>query len=1028
MSELAQPLPGGRAVESRDVFGGLSLRIPVTWEAAAYAALFVAGFGLRLWDLGARAMHHDESLHAYYSYQLLQGNGYEHSPLLHGPFQFFGTALTFFLSGGASDYTARVLPALFGAALVVLPLAFRGHLGRSGALATAALIAFSPTLLYYSRFAREDIYFAAFTLGLVVCLWRYIEERRPGYLYASAVLLALSFATKETAFVFVAIMLLFLNLWVATELAEQSRARKGNAGLSFLVYAPFAWVIAAMWPLIGGLRRRIGLTERHPAMDVLLVLGTLAAPQFAAAVELPVEAAGIDITSASEERMLAIPTVVALIAASAIAGIAWNGRLWLTAATCFYVPYTLLFTAFGTDIDGFGSGIWESLDYWLTQHSVQRADQPEFYYLMFWPAYEYLALLFAGPALLYFSLRGGPRSWLLTAMTTVALLFFFGADSFAENSAVTAAQLAMLPLGAVALFLAVRGTIFERFLVFWTAATLVAYSIVGERMPWLSVHTALPLIVLAGYSAGRILGRTSTSGPAPGVPARRLQLLSRAVAMGAGLAAIVLAVFSVRTAVMATYDHGDVARELLFYTQTSPDVPDIVEVIDHLAATTGRGDSLRIQVDREHTWPWAWYLREFSASFELMGEGFVPAEGAILLLSAPNEVFTTPYIDRYQPAQRYTLRWWFPEDYRGVGAKDNLGEGIADFAAGLGEARTWKHWWGFWFHRDIYPQGGVEGRLLVPLEFETLDLTPVDGAAGDDRPRADVEGRYIISRLGTGPEEMQNPAGAALDAAGNIYVVDTDLSRVQKFDSRGSFMAAQGSPGAEPGQFNQPSDIALDAAGNVYIADTWNHRIQKLAPDLGPAGGWGQPTGDLVNPGPVDFWAPRGIAADRDGDILVADTGTHRIKKYAPDGAYLGDFGRRGREAGEFDEPTGVAAGADGAIYVADAGNARIQKFDAAFAFVAAWPIEDWADRNPRNKPQIEALPDGRVIATDPVHNRVLLINKDGRVTARLDTAVDVPLFSPNGVAFDEERGFVYVTDGLAGHIRRFPFTDFALR
>ena len=59
-------------------------------------ALVVLAFGFRFWDLGARAMHHDESLHAYYSYQLLQGNGYEHSPLLHGPFQFFGMALTFF--------------------------------------------------------------------------------------------------------------------------------------------------------------------------------------------------------------------------------------------------------------------------------------------------------------------------------------------------------------------------------------------------------------------------------------------------------------------------------------------------------------------------------------------------------------------------------------------------------------------------------------------------------------------------------------------------------------------------------------------------------------------------------------------------------------------------------------------------------------------------------------------------------------------------------------------------------------------
>jgi DNA-binding beta-propeller fold protein YncE len=275
---------------------------------------------------------------------------------------------------------------------------------------------------------------------------------------------------------------------------------------------------------------------------------------------------------------------------------------------------------------------------------------------------------------------------------------------------------------------------------------------------------------------------------------------------------------------------------------------------------------------------------------------------------------------------------------------------------------------------------------------------------------------------------MQDPMGTALDTEGNVYVVDSDLSRVQKFDSRGSLLAVQGGPGSEPGQFNQPSDIAVDTAGNVYVADTWNHRIQKLAPDLTPVGGWGQPTTDLVNPAPSALWGPRGIAIDRDGNIIVADTGTHRIRRYAPDGTHLGDAGRQGRGVGEFDEPTGVAVGGDGSVYVADAGNARIQKFDAAFKFVAAWPLEDWADRNPRNQPELEALPDGRLIVTDPAHSRLLLVSKDGRVTARLDTVVDVPLFSPNGVAFDEERGFVYVTDGLAGHIRRFPFTDFALR
>src|SRR2546428_718079 len=390
MSDLVRPLPlGTTAARTRDTFSTLTLRLPLTWEAAAYGVLIACAFAFRLWDLGSRAMHHDESLHSYYAYQILQGHGYEHSPVLHGPFQFFGTALTFFLTGGASDTSARILPALFGGVLVLLPLLFRSRLGRLGALVTATLIAFSPALLYYSRFAREDIYAAVFTLGIVICVWRYIDEEKPHYLYISAALLALSFATKETTFVFTAIMLIFLDLWAALEFAGQARGRGSRMarGSAFLGYAPFAWAIAPLWQCIG-------------------------------------------------------------------------------------------------------------------QHGAQGGAQPEFYYLMFWPAYECLALAFAGPALLYYSLRGGPGSWLLTVITVVALLSAFGADSFADDTAVEVAQCLALALAAVTLFLAVKGDIFERFLVFWTVTSLVAYSLVGEKMPWLTVHTTLPLVILAGYSAG----------------------------------------------------------------------------------------------------------------------------------------------------------------------------------------------------------------------------------------------------------------------------------------------------------------------------------------------------------------------------------------------------------------------------------------------------------------------------------------------------------------------------------------------
>jgi sugar lactone lactonase YvrE len=491
----------------------------------------------------------------------------------------------------------------------------------------------------------------------------------------------------------------------------------------------------------------------------------------------------------------------------------------------------------------------------------------------------------------------------------------------------------------------------------------------------------------------------------------------------------VIAILSVRTAVIATFDNGDVAREFVSYTPTSPDVPSIVARIDHLAALSGRGDDLRIQVDRDHTWPWAWYLRDYNTTFDRMDTGFQPEPGAILLISGENAVEEPPYGAAYQSAQRYTLRWWFPEDYRGPGHKEDLGEGIVDFAGSLGEAATWERWWGFWFQRDIHPEGGVEGRIMVPLEFEPIDIQTDLGAAGNPSGApADFAGRSIIGGLGTGPAEMQNPMGVTLDSDGNIFVVDSDRAMVQKFDARGTLLGVHAAFGGEPGQFNQPSDLAVDAEGNVYVADTWNHRIQKLAPDLTPAGGWGGATSDLINPPPDKLWASRGIAIDRDGNVLVADSGTNRIRVYAPDGTHVKDFGRRGKEPEEFEEPTGVAVGTDGSVFVADAGNARIQKFDAAHRFISAWAIKDWEDRNPANKPQVEALPDGRVIATDPAHGQVLLLSSDGRIAARINTAIDVAFFSPNGVTFDPNGRFVYVTDGLAGHIRRFPFTDFALR
>ena len=95
-------------------------RFAITYEHVAYLSLFVLALLTHLWGLGDRALHHDETLHAAYSWRLYTGQGFEHDPLLHGPFLYHITALMYFLFGD-NDFTARLSIALFGSVLVVMP-------------------------------------------------------------------------------------------------------------------------------------------------------------------------------------------------------------------------------------------------------------------------------------------------------------------------------------------------------------------------------------------------------------------------------------------------------------------------------------------------------------------------------------------------------------------------------------------------------------------------------------------------------------------------------------------------------------------------------------------------------------------------------------------------------------------------------------------------------------------------------------------------------------------------------------------
>src|SRR5579884_1458201 len=189
----------------------VSTVVPIDREMVAYIAIVLFAGLLRFWDLGTRMLHHDESLHAVYSYYLFIGKGYVHDPMMHGPFLFELNALVYFLLG-VTDATARVAPALFGTILVGLPYFLRDRLGRTGAVVASALLAVSPTILYYSRFIRHDIYQIFFMLLLVIATFRYFAEKKNVYLYLAVVATTLGFCDKEDTYFLMAILLSFYLL------------------------------------------------------------------------------------------------------------------------------------------------------------------------------------------------------------------------------------------------------------------------------------------------------------------------------------------------------------------------------------------------------------------------------------------------------------------------------------------------------------------------------------------------------------------------------------------------------------------------------------------------------------------------------------------------------------------------------------------------------------------------------------------------------------------------------------------------
>jgi hypothetical protein len=427
-----------------------------------------------------------------------------------------------------------------------------------------------------------------------------------------------------------------------------------------------------------------------------------------------------------------------------------EGQRWLGALLIFLTIYTLLFTAFFTNVIGVISGTTGSLLYWLAQHNVQRGSQPAYYYLVLLVIYEPLVLLWGGVGMLLVVV-GAARSLL----HSIGVRWGAAADNDQdETPTVPRWAPGLLPL----------------LLAWWTLTALGIYSWAGEKMPWLIIHVALPLVLLAAWTLQQV-GRwafarvslaesrlsfatfggafvavvgfgfvsmtryinsggemdagsmlllllllvvvgllTSAAGlllnwatplriiplgiavigslsliylslSAQITPAHillvtvvLLGMLVLAASMRQGwrwaLGALVVWVsltgglYTVRSAYRLSYQLGDIPREMLIYTQTSPDVMQAVRGLEEVSLMRTGGLEMPIIYDNETVWDW--YLRDFPNATSNGGtlKGPPPEEVQAVLMLYENIVSDPEARDNLSEfrIQRLPLRWWFPEN------------------------------------------------------------------------------------------------------------------------------------------------------------------------------------------------------------------------------------------------------------------------------------------------------------------------------------------------------------------------------
>ena len=975
-----------------------------TGEMLLFVIIVVLMAVSRLYNLGTRALSHDESLHAYYSWLFSIGQGYQHNPTTHGPLQFHLLALTYLLFGD-SDFTARLPHAFASILTVVLLWNWRRYLGRAGMLIAAGLVLISPYMLYYGRYARNEAFVALLGVLTLYVILRHLETGKKRYLILLTVATALHFTVKETAFIYTAQALLFLTFYLVNRVTRAPWKNKGilnsffvslsicilliGAALGVALYsrtqaatdaaqtsAPVipgatltASTLASHLPAVTSLVVLaaiifvVSLTLliigygwknlcRERSFGLLILLGTFVLPQLA---PIPVTALGWNPLDyiftwpgwnwpalwAQGPVKTALVLIVLVILAIGI-GLLWDWKHWLVNTAIFWSIYILFYTSIFTNWPGLATGVVGSLGYWLVQQGVHRGSQPWYYYLLIQiPVYEFLPALGLGIAVFFGLRRKSPK------------------PLSQENPSETASLSEVSPEKAPAFGL----------LFWWALSSLFAFSIAGEKMPWLTVHITLPMILLTGWGLGQVLERFDWSwfrsrgvwafvllvvffvgltgaiglvlGVAPPFQGKSLaQLSATGTFLFAALSSLasagtlvylqkgrqvrntlkaavlvffgLLAILTMRTALRAAFLHPNDATEYLVYAHGATGIKDVMAQIDAISDRTAGDQTLKLAFDNSSpdggvAWPFTWYLRHYlnKTSFDKPGPDLAGLPA--ILVDQKNFDAIKPIVanDYYQVD--YIRMVWPNQDYFNLT--------WARIQTALSDPSMRAAFWQIWFNRDYSQYATATGKTGLTLP----DWSPSDKMALFIRKDVAAEiWEYGVITASTVQPDPYEQGKLSLPA---------DLTF--------------GVSGTSDDQFNTPHGIAIAPDGTLYIADTNNNRIQHISADGRFLNSWGSFSDVTAGNTPMGtFNQPWAVAVSPEGDfIYVADTWNHRIQKFTASGTPVAMWGTPLYDPTSTDPfgiwgPRGIAVDAQGRVFVADTGNKRIVVYDADGNFI----------------------------------------------------------------------------------------------